>query len=218
MTSAPLEAISRVRRLTVLLCLLLFGFATPSYALLTMTLQAQDGDVVLTADGSLNLSAASKAAEPTDCGGAVEPGDGASWAAVVGPPRSASVACDIYTAAISGPAGFGVGAAILASSGDSVYTGIGRFGSMIVLGVPDGYVSGARLGGFSRFRDMTLAALGARPGTYTWRWGSGSHSDAVVLRVLEAPPAAGIPTLSLWAGWLLMASLLGVGALRLRWR
>lgn len=75
-----------------------------------MTLQAQGDDVVLTADGSLGLSAASKVAEPADCGGAVEAGAGTSWPALVGLPQSATVTCDIYTAAISGPMGVGVGA------------------------------------------------------------------------------------------------------------
>jgi hypothetical protein len=217
MTPAPLTLILSTRKPTVFLSLLLLGFAGPSNAVLTMTLQAQDGDVVLSAEGSLDLSAAFKVAEPTDCGGAIEPGDGDSWAVVVGPPQSATVTCDIYTAAISGPSGFGVGAGTFPSSGGATYTGIGRSGSMIVLGVPEGYVSGARLGGFSRYRDTTLSGLGARPGTYTWTWGSGGERDAVVLRVLETP-AADIPTLSVWAGWLLMASLLGVGVARLRRR
>lgn len=85
---------------------------------------------------------------------------------------------------ITGPTSFGSGGETVAStaSGDLVGINVGKF-----LAVPEFYISGNSLSGSSTYTNQTFASLGATPGTYVWRWGSGPTADSFTLDIGAAP-------------------------------
>jgi hypothetical protein len=114
-------------------------------------------------------------------------------------------------APISGPASFGTGGNIIASSGSGDAAGI--FGTSGVLLVPLGYISGNPLSGTATYDNATFPSLGLTPGTYTWTWGTGMHADSFTLQI----GPAGVPDAGSTLGLLLVAlgGLFGVSRFRL---
>ena len=92
------------------------------------------------------------------------------------------MAIAFYTG-FSGPASFGsiVGSThVSTSSGDQL--GINASGSAVpLIFVPEDYVSGSELSGTATWDNTTLVGLHVTPGIYTWRWGSGEHTDSLRL-------------------------------------
>src|SRR5205814_1260919 len=105
-------------------------------------------------------------------------------------PTSSSV--DSYVGGLSGPTSFGSGGAP-ASSGSGDMVGINAVSSFeftgVLLSVPRGYVSGTALSDSATYSDASLAALGVRPGTYVWKWGTGANQN-FTLQIKTPGPAS----------------------------
>jgi hypothetical protein len=180
---------------------LLLGAARPTQAALILTMEELGADVVVSASGTANLAAFAVPLNLFEPGamnpsfGFIESGD------------SADKPIDGY-GPITGPASFGAGGFLPASSGSGPGFGVAAHGSLLI--VPDGYASGALLSGTSVYAGATFASLGVTPGTYMWTWGTGANADSLTLQI---GPAAVPQPVSL--------SLLAVGVAGLavrRWR
>lgn len=173
--------------LGLIAAVLLGSYSIASHAVLTMRLQEQGNDVVLTASGSLNLKALTIDPELKALTGLNPSGFPIGPVAVVGPlGGTVGPFRDAYHGAISGPKSFGSGSYSFPSSGTGGPAGIGTsvgFGNAVF--VPLDYQSGEPLTGSSIFMDSTLTSLGVQSGTYTWTWGSGADQDSVVLKIGE---------------------------------
>ena len=107
---------------------------------------------------------------------------------------------------IAGPTSFGSGATSEnadSGSGDlvGIFEGIG-------LVIPVNYLSGGGLSSTATWANHTFSSLGVTPGSYTWNWGSGAHSDFFQLDIVEG--AAAVPEPS---SILLLALSLGLAGL-----
>ena len=73
---------------------------------------------------------------------------------------------------------------------------------------PLNYLSGSELSNTATWANHTFISLGVTPGSYTWNWGSGAHSDFFALDIIEG--AAAVPEPS---SILLLALSLGLAGL-----
>jgi hypothetical protein len=161
-----------------------------------VTLNEVGSNVVATGSGQLDFSGLSFAGNLFINAGLVPN---------IGTVSIASANVDEYTGTISGPASFGSGTQILAtsSSGNPAYVWIGGY-----LLVPVGYVSDTDLGiSTSTYVGKNFASLGVTPGTYTWTWGT-APDQSYTLAIGATPLPAALP---------IFASGLGVFGL-LGWR
>jgi hypothetical protein len=167
--------------------------APPAEAGYVVDLTQVGTDVVATGSGTIDLTDLSSAGSPGILTAGIEPDIG--FIAV------ASGIADGFTG-ISGPSTFGTGGftSPTNSSGDAVTISLS-----LGLGVPDGYTSGSPLSDTSTYAGATFASLGATPGTYTWRWGTGADADSFTLQI---GPAA-VPEPSTWA--MMLAGFVGLG-------
>lgn len=150
--------------------------ATNARAALIINVNEVGSDVVVTAAGTLNLTALS--------GNESEVTGGIIWAAAivgsvisVGSPSSIPV--DEYQL-VSGPASFGTGAMFQADSGSGDLVALATNGWIVV---PAGYISGAPLSSTSTFEDESLDSLGLTTGSYVYSWGTGPTADTLTLNI-----------------------------------
>ena len=187
-----------------LLPLTLIGIAVTSLVCVrpaqayTVTLHQMGSNVVWTGRRAINLTRLNLIGAGITNGSGVIPLNGLIYMV----PGNA----DVYTG-FTGPTSFGVGGNTIASSfsGD-VFADI--FG---ILFLPVGYVSGNAISDSMTFNNATFASLGVTPGTYVWRWGTGSGlpNQNVTLIIGRAGVPDGGTTVSL-----LGFALLGLAALR----
>jgi len=167
---------------------LLSSYSIASHAILQMTLQERGNDVVLTASGTLNLTALTIDPELRAVTGLNPNGFPIGPTAVAGPPAGLGGPFrDAYHGAINGPESFGSGSFSFPTGGSGGPAGIGTstgFGAAVL--VPLDYQSGETLTGSSTFANSTLKSLGVRTGTYTWTWGRGADQDSIVLQIGRA--------------------------------
>ncbi len=93
-----------------------------------------------------------------------------------------------FNVEITGPGHFGFGATTDADGGSGDRLVIAKVSS--VIGVPSGYISGAKLNNSLFYLNATFASLGMTPGVYVWSWGSGAHADSLTIDI--AVPAPGV--------------------------
>jgi len=156
--------------------------APPAQAAYTVTLQQQGSDVVATGAGTLDTTDFGEGVVETDQA-RINPQSGS---VLIGPATTTNLA---LLTGIAGPTSFGSGA--MSENADSgsgdlvgVFDGMG-------LAIPEYYPSGSALSGTSTWLNQTFSSLGATPGSYTWIWGSGAHSDFFSLDIIEG--AAAVP-------------------------
>jgi hypothetical protein len=103
-----------------------------------------------------------------------------------------------YYGAISGPASFGLGGNVFATSGSSTApnnSGAGIDGSTGQVFLPGGYFAGTFFTETDTWSNTTIAALGLTPGTYQWTWGTANPDSLEV--IIPAAPVPEPATLTL---------------------
>src|SRR4051794_7631182 len=158
--------------------------APPAQAAYTVTLQQQGSNVVATGAGTLDT---------TDLGEGISDTDQArmhpmSGSILIGPATNTNLGAYTGLNAITGPTSFGSGGTSEnadSGSGDLVGIFAGK-----VLVIPANLPSG-RLSSTATWANQTFVSLGVTPGSYTWNWGSGAHSDFFQFNIIEG--AAEVP-------------------------
>jgi hypothetical protein len=132
----------------------------------------QDGNVVLSGSGTLNIASLTKR------------GDGISSYTI--PSLAVVVSGSPYSGFgdIFGPQSLGTGFPETYSS-SSTGDAFGLNGSDLI--VPENYESGSFLSGTSIWNNATLSSLGFTPGVYTWTWGSESTADTLTVNIVPEP-------------------------------
>jgi hypothetical protein len=149
-------------------------------AAVIITLEQVGTNVVATGTGSVNLGALSLVSTTQNSPPFMTPNGGRL---LIG---NSSAGYDLYSGTVSGASSFGSGGEADASTG----TGTGdplstpAFGPPDFFIVPSNYSSGASISGSATWDNTTLAALGVKPGTYKWTWGSGGDADSMTLNVV----------------------------------
>ena len=152
-----------------------------------MTLLEVGGDVVLSGEGTMDLTSLTFA-QPFFRSSNLVPSGSQFGCGLAGP---GPFNCSVYTGAtFTSPANFGTGAQTLGSSGTGDFFGVAFFPPPTnrVLFVPSGYTSNSFISGTTTFNSTTLSTLGATPGTYTWSWGSGPTLSSIIM-VVGTPPS-----------------------------
>ena len=181
----------------------LMGYAPPAQADYIVTLTEQSGNVVANGSGTFDLTDLSFLQVVSSAGALIQPNIGEI---AIG--QTGGLDYLRYLGITSEPLNFGPGLGGDASSGSG-----GRAGIADPLGpallVPTGYNSGDFTTSTSTWNGATFSSLGVTPGTYTWSWGSGAHTDSFILQIGPTSPVpgpiagAGLPGLILAGGGLL---------------
>jgi len=154
-------------------------------SVVNMTLLEVGGDVVLSGEGTMNLTSLTNL-QPFFRGISIVPSVSQFGCGLAGPGPFNS---RLYTGAtFSSPANFGTGNQTLGDSGTGDFFGVAFAASSNQLFVPSGYTSGSFISGTTTFNSTTLATLGATPGTYTWSWGSGATLSSIIMTVGVSGP------------------------------
>lgn len=169
-------------------------------AALEMELRAVDGDVVLTASGTLDLSSTTDlATEGTTAQSAVDAAGTFAPSVVAGSHTATQVR--IECGDVSGPLTIGQGTETWkGDSGSGGIVGIygggetfGAAGDGLCIMTPKDYVSGAEISASSRFINSSLSSLGVTTGAYRWTWGTGANADSLTLYVGGKPQPKSVP-------------------------
>nr|MBW4093407.1 PEP-CTERM sorting domain-containing protein [Pseudomonadota bacterium] len=174
------------------------GLGGVAHAEFIITVDQVGSDVVATGSGTINTNALVLSSAGT-AGPHVNPSNGTIYLG--------ALAAYEQGTSVSGPANFGTGVKVSASSGSGDLVGVNEANSRLLL--PAGYVSGASLGDTATWDNTTLSAIGFTLGTYIYTWGSGATADSLVVDVgpVATPEPASLPVLGF-----------GVFALGLLWR
>jgi hypothetical protein len=178
------------------------GFAALSSsakAELVIDITQQGSDVVATGFGTVNTAGLTFLT--TGLGSSSVDG-GAAFIGIGGAPV-------VFYSGITGPAAFGSGAFVGASSSSgSTFLINGNTG---VIYLPSGYTSGSFISGTDTFGGTTLAGLGLTDGTYTYDFGTGPNEDSVVVNIGNV---SAVPEPSTWA--MMILGFMGVGFMAYR--
>jgi hypothetical protein len=163
--------------------------SSASYAVMTVVIEEQGADVVMSASGTINLNGLGSVTNGT-CNSGINAFTGL---AVAG---GSNVPCDFYAIPSPTPsprAGFGgaVDGVSTATSGTGIAGTAGTANAPTVT-LPSGYISGGSISASATFAGTDLATLELTPGTYTVSWGSGADADSVVVEI-RAPSATASP-------------------------
>jgi hypothetical protein len=181
------------------LAVLLGLSARPTQAAYMVTLLEQNGNVVATGSGTIDLTGMRPQADQNGLSAYIDPLIGQIF---IGAGSSANV----YTG-FTGPASTGSNTATFANFNSNSGNLVGIDPPDNFLLVPVGYVSGNDLlKSTSTWDNTTFSGLGVTPGTYTWHWGTGAHADSFTLQI--GPAAAAVPEPA-------SLTLLGIGAVSL---
>jgi hypothetical protein len=172
---------------------ILMGFsAAPAQAGYVVDLTQEGSNVVATGSGAIDLTGLSfDFTRPVSA--FIDPSTGGIF---TGPTIPDFKAADVYSG-ITGPGSFGSGAGRPASSGSGDLVGV-----VGALFVPTGYVSGSPLSDTSTYDGQTLATIGATPGKFEWKWGTGPNQNFTLV-------IGEVPEPSTWA--MMLLGLVGLG-------
>ena len=157
--------------------LAMLALAPAAHAQVTLTFLQSGSDVNAQATGTLNLTGLTKGGSGSNQMDFVE---GQNAAVVVG---SSGASFDIYSG-FTGPAAFGSGGAVTASSGSGSRFAIADAQDLLL--VPGGYTSGSPISGGAVFTGQSFSSLGLTPGTYTYKL----PNDTVTVNIGAPVPEA----------------------------
>jgi hypothetical protein len=146
-----------------------------------VTLQEIGSDVVATGSGPIDLTGLSSLTTGS-AGARVIPSIGQI---ITGPPNTGFNPIDRYTG-FSGPTSIGSGGVTFADSGSGDLVGI--TGSLSILILQLGYVSGDPLSDTTTYTGKDFTTLGVTPGTYIWTWGTGVNQNFTLIIGATAVP------------------------------
>ena len=166
------------RPLALALAALLLALAVPgrAHAKFTLTLTQSGNNVVISGNGSLDTTALSLTAHPTNSVSIrIIPSNGY----VV----SGALTNNGYNAysGLTGPKTFGSAVLTNADAGTGSVIGVNGAGSTLGLFAPQGYTSGTSFTTSSTYDNATFASLGFTPGVYTYTWGTGADADSFIV-------------------------------------
>jgi hypothetical protein len=201
----------------VLACLAAGLFAAPTQAAIVVTIKQVGSDVKVEGSGTLSITGLGSPGDLSVSAGlkAGILGENLQSYLSVGPTTPTNIT---WYSIFASPFVLGNGTAQVASQGSGnafgIYSPPG--GSIVYLGVPQGYASGSSLSGESVYLGKTIAGLGLTTGTYVWNWGSGASADSFTLKIGEIANAPPVPLPA--AAWLLLSGLAGLGVVGRRKR
>ena len=168
-----------MKRFATLFCSLIL-YSSLSQAAVVINVNENDGDVVATATGSLNLAGLSTSVTTSHNRGQFAGTDVAANYnhIIVGPGPGSGL--DIWKGDISVPSIFASVSNYSSSDGGSVPLGavIDADGTGLLY-VPTGYVFGNPIDGTSTWNGQSFASLGLSVGTYIWTW----STDSITLEI-----------------------------------
>jgi len=186
---------------------MLIGLSASARAGYVVDLTETGGNVVATGSGAIDLTGL----ESNVLTGGMAFLNPSLGAIRTGPPPFTPIEGYDAVNGFTGPANFGSGGAIVASSGsgDPVSFFFGFSASDNELDVPQGYVSNSALSDTSTYNGQTFSSLGATPGVYKWTWGTGANQNFTLV-------IGEVPEPSTWAMMLLGFAGLGLAGWRHR--
>jgi hypothetical protein len=179
---------------------MLIGLSASARAGYVVDLTETGGNVVATGSGAIDLTGL----ESNVLTGGMAFLNPSLGAIRTGPPPFTPIEGYDAVNGFTGPANFGSGGAIVASSGsgDPVSFFFGFSASDNELDVPQGYVSNSALSDTSTYNGQTFSSLGATPGVYKWTWGTGANQNFTLV-------IGEVPEPSTWA--MMLVGFAGLG-------
>lgn len=150
--------------------------ASPAPSGFSVTIIESDGNVVMTASGTLNIN------DLTPVGSGLGPinGSGLGINTATFIMGSTPVNYDQYSGFTSTPSDFGTGSGLPPSSSSGDIFGCFYPGSPPhQLAVPVGYTTGTNISSTMTFNTQTFSSMGLVEGTYSYTWGSGPNADSI---------------------------------------
>lgn len=174
-------------RFSLLIASLIWMSAGSARAGLVILIQEVGNDVVITANGTLNVADLTAQGSVSVFNGMIPRSGYLTF-------RKDNLSANLY-AGISGPASFGTGDFSFASSSSVNFsfllTGIG---SQIALDKQYDFGAGDTISNSATYSNASFDSLGITPGTYIWTWGSGENADSITLTVVPEPSAYAMAT------------------------
>jgi hypothetical protein len=164
---------------SLLLAAVLTATVSQAHAAFVLMLSQVGADVVVTGNGTLNVTALTFGSTIGGYGPDIAPSAAILLAGPIGSTATA------YFSGVTGPGNFGPGNTTLSNTGTGNFAGIEGNGGYII--VPSGYVSGSPLSDTATFSNATFGSLGFTPGTYTYTWGTGGNADSLTVTTVPEP-------------------------------
>jgi hypothetical protein len=171
----------------------------PARAGYVVVLKQEAGGVVATGSGSIDLTGLTFFVSTRGTGAAAVPREAII---ATGAPANTIDGIDGYTG-FTGPTSFGPGGGRLANISLATGDGVEMVGNPDQLGqpelfVPHNYVNDTPLSDTAPYNGESFSSIGATPGTYEWKWGTGPDQNFTLDVVPE--PSTWIMMLAGFAG------------------